>query len=80
VHYGDARGLVTDTGATVYRQSGENVQVVQIAGEPEPLLRALRTLGPANVLNLPEGDPAAPVLRELGASVVVRQHEMLLEL
>ncbi|HEY1565235.1 MAG TPA: GNAT family N-acetyltransferase [Gaiellaceae bacterium] len=79
-HYGDARGLVTDTGATVYRQSGENVQVVQIAGEPEPLLRALRTLGPANVLNLPEGDPAAPVLRELGASVVVRQHEMLLEL
>jgi GNAT superfamily N-acetyltransferase len=79
-HYGDARGLVTGTGATVYRQSGENVQVVQIAGEPEPLLRALRTLGPASVLNLPEDDPAAPALRELGASVVVRQHEMLLGL
>ena len=29
------------------------------------------------VLNLPADDPAAAVLRELGGSVVVRQHEML---
>ena len=79
-HYADARGLVTDTGAAVYRQPGEHVQVVQLAGEPEPLLRALRALGQVSVLNLQEDDAAAPVLHELGASVFVRQHEMLLEL
>jgi ribosomal protein S18 acetylase RimI-like enzyme len=79
-HYGDTRGLVTDAGAAVYRQAGEHVQLAQIAGEAEPLLRALRTLGPVSVLNLPQDDPAASVLGSLGASVVVRQYEMLLEL
>jgi GNAT superfamily N-acetyltransferase len=79
-HYGDTRGLVTDAGAAVFRQASEHVQLGQIAGEPEPLLRALRSLGPVSVLNLPEDDPAAPVLDALGATVVVRQHEMLLEL
>jgi GNAT superfamily N-acetyltransferase len=78
-HYADARGLVSAEGAAVYRQPGENVQLVQIAGDAEPLLRALRTLGPVGLLNLPEDDPAAPALQSLGAAVVVRQHEMLLE-
>jgi hypothetical protein len=55
-------------------------QLQQYAGEPEPLLRALRTFGDVYVLNLPTDDPAAPALRELGGSVTVRQHEMLLEL
>ena len=77
--YGDARALVTEAGAAVYRQSGENVQLVQIAGEAEPLLRALRILGPVSILNLPEGDPAASAFRALGATMVVRQHEMLLD-
>ena len=79
VHYDDARGLVTDSGAAVYRRSGDNVQIVQIAGEAEPLLRALRILGPVSMLNLPEGDPAAAAFRSLGATMVVRQHEMLLD-
>jgi ribosomal protein S18 acetylase RimI-like enzyme len=79
-HHADLRGLVAADGAAVYRQPGENVQLFQIAGDAEPLLRALRTLGTVSLLNLPEGDPAAPVLRDLGAAVVVRQHEMLLEL
>jgi GNAT superfamily N-acetyltransferase len=79
VHYDDARGLVSDSGAVVYRRSGENVQVVQIAGEAEPLLRALRILGPVSILNLPEDDPAASAFRALGATMVVRQHEMLLD-
>jgi ribosomal protein S18 acetylase RimI-like enzyme len=79
-YYDDARGLATDGGAAVYRQAGEHVQLVQFAGEPAPLLRALRSRGQVSVLNLPEDDAAAPVLRELGGSVVVRQHEMLLEL
>lgn len=79
-HYADARGLVTETAAAVFRQLGEHVQLVQLAGEPEPLLRALQALGQVSVLNLPEDDAAARVLGELGGTVVVRQHEMLLEL
>lgn len=79
-HHSDLRGLATDSGAAVYRQPGEHVQLLQIAGDAEPLLRALCVLGPVSVLNLPEDDPAAPVLRELGGAVAVRQHEMVLEL
>ena len=79
-NYVDARGLLSGAGAAVYRQSSTNVQLLQLAGEAAPLLRALRVLGPVSVLNLPEEDPARSVLRELGGTVVVRQHEMLLEL
>ena len=79
-HYADARGLVTADGAAIYRRPGENVQLVQIAGEAEPLLRALRALGPVSLLNLPDDDPVSSVLHALGATIVVRQHEMLLEL
>ena len=79
-HYEDALGLVTPGGAAVYRASGGNVQLLRIAGEAEPLLRALRTIGPVSVLNLPADDPAADVLRELGGAIAVRQHEMLLDL
>lgn len=78
-HYQDVRGLVTDTGAMLFCVR-TSAQLQQYAGEPEPLLQALRTYGDAYVLNLPADDPAATVLRELGGSVVVRQHEMLLEL
>jgi GNAT superfamily N-acetyltransferase len=79
-NYGDARGLEIDGAGAVYRQPGEHVQLLQIAGEAERLLRSLRTLGTVSILNLPAGDPAALSLRALGATVVVRQHEMLLEL
>jgi ribosomal protein S18 acetylase RimI-like enzyme len=61
-------------------QRAENVQLLQIAGDAEPLLRRLRSLGPVSILNLPDDDPAATAFRSLGATVVVRQHEMLLEL
>jgi hypothetical protein len=57
-----------------------STQLQQYTGDPEPLLLALRTFGDVYVLNLPVDDPAASVLRELGGSVVVRQHEMRLEL
>jgi GNAT superfamily N-acetyltransferase len=79
-NYDDVRGLTTGDGGALYRQPGENVQLLQIAGEAEPLLRALRILGPVSLLNLPEDDPAATAFRSLGAAVVVRQHEMLLKL
>ena len=78
-HYDDVRGLVTDSGAMLFCMRS-SAQVQQYAGDPEPLLRALRTFGDGYVLNLPADDPAAVVLPDLGGSVVVRQHEMLLEL
>ena len=78
-HYDDVRGLVTESGAMLFCVRS-SAQLQQYAGEPEPLLRALSTFGDVYVLNLPVDDPAAAVLRELGGSVIVRQHEMLLEL
>ena len=79
-NYNDAHGLETDAGTAVYRQFGEHVHLLQLAGEPEALLSALRRLGRISVVNLPDDDAASPVLRALGGNVVVRQHEMLLEL
>jgi ribosomal protein S18 acetylase RimI-like enzyme len=76
--YDDLRGLETADGVAVFR-SGNAVQLFQFAGEPLPLLTALRRLGAVSVLNLPTEDPAAETLCSLGATVVVRQHEMLLE-
>jgi GNAT superfamily N-acetyltransferase len=78
-HYDDVRALVTDTGAMLFCVLS-SAQLQQYAGEPEPLIRALRSFGDVHILNLPADDPAADVLRELGGSVTVRQHEMLLEL
>jgi len=78
-HYDDVRGLVTESGAMLFCVRS-SAQLQQYTGEPEPLLRALRTFGDVYVLNLPADDPAAAVLRELGGLVTVRQHEMLLEL
>jgi len=78
-NYGDARGLETGDGVALFRGSG-TMQLLQLAGEAEPLLRSLRGLGAVSILNLPEDDPAAAAFRSLGAKVVVRQHEMLLEL
>jgi GNAT superfamily N-acetyltransferase len=78
-NYDDVRGLVTDSGAMLFCVRA-SAQLQQYAGEPEPLIRALRSFGDVYILNLPADDPAATVLRELGGSVVVRQHEMLLEL
>jgi GNAT superfamily N-acetyltransferase len=77
--YDDVRGLVTDSGAMLFCVRS-TAQLQQYSGEPEPLIQALRTFGDAYVLNLPADDPAASVLRELGGSVAVRQHEMVLEL
>ena len=78
-HYEDVRGLVTDTGAMLFCVRS-SAQLQQYTGEPGPLLQALRTFGDVYILNLPADDPAAEVLRELGGSVTIRQHEMLLEL
>jgi ribosomal protein S18 acetylase RimI-like enzyme len=77
-NYDDVRGLVTDTGSMLFCPRSK-VQPQRYAGEPEPLIRALRTYGDLYWLNLPADDPAADVLRDLGGTVVVRQHEMVLD-
>jgi hypothetical protein len=79
-HYDDVRGLVTEDASALFRQPAEIIQLVQIAGDAEPLLRHLRTRGGVSILNLPEDDPAAAAFHSLGGTVPVRQHEMLLEL
>ncbi len=78
-HYDDVRGLVTDSGAMLFCVRA-TAQLQQYSGDPEPLIRGLRTFGDVYILNLPAEDPAAPVLRELGGSATLRQHEMHLEL
>lgn len=78
-HYDDVRGLATDSGAMLFCVRS-TAQLQQYVGDPEPLLLALRTFKDVQVLNLPVDDPAAQVLRALGGSVVVRQHEMVLAL
>ena len=79
-NYADARGVATGGGAAVYRVGGA-VQLLQIAGDGlHELVRAIRAHGTVSVLNLAEDDPVAAVLRDLGASVAVRQREMALKL
>ena len=78
-NYDDVRGLVTDSGSALFCLRSK-VQPQRYTGEPEPLIRALRTYGDLYWLNLPTDDPSAAVLRELGGTVVVRQHEMVLDL
>jgi GNAT superfamily N-acetyltransferase len=79
-HYDDVRGLETESGAALFRVSNV-VQLLQIAGDDsEELIRTLRGHGTVSVLNLPAEDPAADSLRTLGATLTVRQREMVLDL
>jgi GNAT superfamily N-acetyltransferase len=79
-HYDDVRGLVTDTGAMLFCVRSTSAQLQQYTGDPEPVIHALRTFRDVYMLNVPADDPAAAVLRELGGTVTVRQHEMVLDL
>jgi GNAT superfamily N-acetyltransferase len=79
-HLGDVRGLETDAGAALFRMTGV-AQLLQItAVHSEELLRTLRQHGTVSMLNLPADDPVADSFRALGASVAVRQYEMVLDL
>jgi hypothetical protein len=78
----DTQGLIVDGSAAVVRVVGGRVNVVQIAGDGEPLrtlLAGARSLGDG-LLNLPVGHPAAAALLELDGRIDVRQHEMVLTL
>ena len=79
-NYDDVRGWVTDRGAMLFCVRSTSAQLQQYTGAPEPLIRALQTFKDVYILNLPADDPAAAVLRDLGGTVTVRQHEMVLDL
>jgi ribosomal protein S18 acetylase RimI-like enzyme len=83
LHYDDLRGLTTETGAAVFRVAAESrVVLMQFAGDEQAarhVLAALRTLGSVSLLNIPEDDPAATALRDMG-TVALRQREMVLTL
>ena len=77
-------GLMVDGAAAVVRVTGGRVSLLQVAGEAAPLqelLAGARSLGHTlSVLNLPEGHAAGTALRQLGGTVDLRQHEMVLAL
>lgn len=75
------QGVLVDGGAAVLRSNAGRANLVQLAGDAHAVLEALCGRGePVSMLNLPSEDPAAGAFRERGGAVVVRQHEMLLEL
>jgi len=80
----DPRGLVVEGAAAVVRVSGTRVQLVQLEGHANALrelLTAARSLGETlGILNLPSGHAGGAVLAELGGTIDVRQHEMVLRL
>jgi ribosomal protein S18 acetylase RimI-like enzyme len=76
----DAQAVETDGGAAIFRVGRGSVQILQIAGHTKELLQAVRSHGDVILLNLPVDDPAADALRTLGATPVVRQRELVLEL
>jgi hypothetical protein len=57
------------------------VNVLQAGGERlDELVAALRARGPILALNYPAGGAVATALRDAGAALVVRQHEMVIDL
>ena len=75
------RGLETDAGAAVVRVEDGRAQLLQIAGgDAEELVGAGAALAALSALNLPAGGAAAEAFRALGGTLVVRQHELVLDL
>ena len=73
--------LATGTAAVVYRTEGERVHLLQAGGEGVgDLITALRARGPILALNYPADGPVATALHDAGATLVLRQHEMVVGL
>lgn len=75
------QGVLVDGGGGIVRSNAGRINLLQLAGDARAVLEAVRGGGePVSLLNLASDDPARVAFRELGGAVVVRQHEMLLEL
>jgi GNAT superfamily N-acetyltransferase len=70
-------------GAAVFSEDGDRISLPQAAGDAaglEALAAALRSRGNVSALNFPAGEPVSTALRQAGATVRLRQHEMVLPL
>jgi ribosomal protein S18 acetylase RimI-like enzyme len=80
-NYADVTALATDGAAAVFRMEGERVNLLQAGGEGlAGVVAALRARGPILALNYPSGGPVAQALNDAGAKLVLRQHEMAIDL
>jgi ribosomal protein S18 acetylase RimI-like enzyme len=83
-HYDDLRGMVTETGAAVFRVSEDGrVIPMQFAGDEaavSQVLTSLRGKGSVNLFNIPAGDPLLGASKALGGETALRQREMVLSL
>ena len=73
------RAITVAGAAAVFSEDGDRVSLLQAAGDAaglEALAAALRSRGNVSALNFPAAEPVAPALREAGATVRLRQHEM----
>jgi GNAT superfamily N-acetyltransferase len=74
------RAITVDGAAAVFSQDGDRVSLLQAAGDAaglEALAIALRSRGTVTALNFPADEPVATALREAGATVRLRQYEMV---
>jgi GNAT superfamily N-acetyltransferase len=72
--------MVAGGAAAVYRVTGDNIGLVQAAGDEHGLgriLASLRARGSVSALNYPAGGEVARALRSAGADVSLRQYEMV---
>ena len=81
---GETRAALAGDGGAVYRVAERRAFVLQLAASDEAARRALLAACLDGTeggmwLNVPRDDPAAPLLRELGATVAAAQHELAVE-
>jgi GNAT superfamily N-acetyltransferase len=77
------QAITVDAAAAVFSQDGDHVSLLQGAGDVaglQGLAAALRSRGTVSALNFPTDEPAATALRQAGATVRLRQHEMVFRL
>jgi ribosomal protein S18 acetylase RimI-like enzyme len=77
------RAITVAGAAAVFSEDSDRVSLLQAAGDPtglEALVAALRSRGDVSALNFPIGEPVATALRKAGATVRLRQYEMVLPL
>jgi hypothetical protein len=80
LHGPTPRAITVDGAAAVFSRDGDRVSLLQAAGEAaglEALAAALRSQGTVTALNFPAGEPVATALRKAGATVRLRQYEMV---
>jgi hypothetical protein len=76
-----AAAIAAEGAAAVYRIEGGRMNLLQAGGEGAGVLVAgLRARGPMLALNYPVGDSVTVALQDAGATEVLRQLEMVIDL